>query len=364
MERITVRDNEIPIYDIILEHNYESLLNKLESVISGKAKVCVVSDTHVSNYYMQQIVKLIEGRVKSISSFVFPAGEGSKTLDTVYQLYEHLIQGGYDRKDFLIALGGGVVGDLTGYAAATYLRGISFIQVPTTLLSMVDSSIGGKTGVDFKAYKNMVGAFHQPKAVYINLNTLKTLDTQQFYSGLGEVIKHGLIMDKSYYDWLKENHNLIINKNATTLEELVIRSCHIKREVVEKDPTEQGERAFLNFGHTIGHAIEKLMDFTLHHGQCVAIGMVASSYLSYKKGYLSKEELDDIKKTITSFGLPISLKNSKLSAKEILDTTRSDKKVEMGTLKFILLSEVGTAYIDTTLSEEDLLAGIQYVLEN
>ena len=316
MERITVRENDIgcgqpiPIYDIVLDRNYESLLENLESVTNAEGKVCIVSDTHVSNYYMQQILKLMEGRAKSISTFVFPAGEESKTLDTVYQLYEYLIQGGFDRKDLLIALGGGVVGDLTGYAAATYLRGISFIQIPTTLLSMVDSSIGGKTGVDFKAYKNMIGAFHQPKAVYINLSTLKTLDTSQFYSGLGEVIKHGLIKDKSYYDWLKEKHDLIMNRDTAILEELVVKSCHIKREVVEKDPKEKGERAFLNFGHTIGHAIEKLMEFTLHHGQCVAIGMVAASYLSFRKGYLTEVELADIKETISSFGLPVSLKDS------------------------------------------------------
>lgn len=368
MERITVRENDIgcgqpiPIYDIVLDRNYESLLENLESVTNAEGKVCIVSDTHVSNYYMQQILKLMEGRAKSISTFVFPAGEESKTLDTVYQLYEYLIQGGFDRKDLLIALGGGVVGDLTGYAAATYLRGISFIQIPTTLLSMVDSSIGGKTGVDFKAYKNMIGAFHQPKAVYINLSTLKTLDTSQFYSGLGEVIKHGLIKDKSYYDWLKEKHDLIMNRDTAILEELVVKSCHIKREVVEKDPKEKGERAFLNFGHTIGHAIEKLMEFTLHHGQCVAIGMVAASYLSFRKGYLTEVELADIKETIASFGLPVSLKDSELSAKDILDVTRSDKKVEMGTLKFVLLSEMGVACIDTALSEEDLLAGIQYIL--
>lgn len=358
--KITVKSNDRPIYDIDLEHNYDSLIDVIDNQIGINKKVCIVTDSNVSNYYLNKLTDLIKDHVKEVSSFTFSAGEDSKTLDTVYDLYETLISKEFDRKDFLIALGGGVVGDLTGYAAATYLRGISFIQVPTTLLSMVDSSIGGKTGVDFRAYKNMIGAFHQPKAVYINLSTLKSLDKEQFYSGLGEVIKHGLIKDKTYYHWLKENRTSIINMDLSIMEELIAVSCNIKREVVERDPKEQGERALLNFGHTIGHAVEKLKEFKLYHGQCVAIGMVAASYISYKKGYLTLEELDDIKETITSLGLPVSV--SGLDAKDILKTTRNDKKMEMGTLKFILLSEIGNGVIDTSLTEEDINQSIEYIL--
>ena len=179
------------------------------------------------------------------------------------KLYEHLILEHFDRKDILAALGGGVVGDLCGFAAATYLRGIGFVQIPTTLLSQVDSSIGGKTGVDFDAYKNMVGAFHMPLFVYTNLRTLLTLPGEQFSSGMGEVIKHGLIKDKEYYQWLVDNREGILKRDLDLCQAMVYGSNRIKKEVVETDPTEQGDRALLNFGHTLGHAVEKLKDFTM-----------------------------------------------------------------------------------------------------
>lgn len=360
MERIAVKYNDLPIYDIVLEQEYNGLLTELDELDSKNRKVCIVTDSKVSNFYLNEVANLLENHVKTVKTFVFPFGESSKSLDTVYTLYEYLIKETFDRKDILVALGGGVVGDLTGYAAATYLRGISFIQVPTTLLSMVDSSIGGKTGVDFMAYKNMVGAFHQPKLVYMNLNSLKTLDSKEFYAGFGEIIKHGLIKDATYYNWLKDNVEEIRTRDISTMNELVSKSCFIKREVVEKDPKEVGERALLNFGHTIGHAIEKLKEFKLMHGECVAIGMVAASYLSYLKHFLTLEEVQDIEKTISEFHLPTFVTG--LRSEDILNITKSDKKVESGTLKFILLSKIGNATMDTTITDELLLDAINYVI--
>ncbi|MDF2589687.1 MAG: hypothetical protein K0S41_3528 [Anaerocolumna sp.] len=357
---ITVKYNDLPIYDIILEQNYNRLHEELEKLDTKSKKVCIVTDSNVSKLYLNSLIDLLSNQAKVVESFTFDAGEGSKNLDTVYTLYEHLIKSNFDRKDLLIALGGGVVGDLTGYTAATYLRGISFIQLPTSLLAMVDSSIGGKTGVDFHAYKNMIGAFHQPKSVYMNLRALSSLSDGQFLSGLGEIIKHGLIKDVSYYEWLKSNVSGIKSRDLDILHEMVYRSCLIKREVVEKDPKELGDRALLNFGHTIGHAIEKLMDFKLLHGECVAIGMVAASYISYKRNYISKEELLDIVNTIESFELPISV--SGISAEEVLKVTSYDKKNESGKLKFILLTQVGKAVIDTTVSTDELLEAINYVI--
>lgn len=189
-------------------------------------------------------------------SIIFEAGESQKNLDTVKMIYEKLILAKFDRKDLLVALGGGVTGDITGFTAATYLRGIDFVQIPTSLLAQVDSSIGGKTGVDFDSYKNMVGAFHMPKLVYINVSTLTTLSDEQFISGMGEIIKHGLIKDSAYFDWLIENHDRILARDKDVLMEMIRVSCNIKRVVVENDPTEKGDRALLNFGHTLGHAIE------------------------------------------------------------------------------------------------------------
>jgi 3-dehydroquinate synthase len=357
---IEVKYDEKPIYDIVLHYDITKLSEEIMKLDITNKKICIVSDTNVSELYLSDVVNLLKEKAKVIETFIFPAGESSKHLETVYSLYEHLIQCNFDRKDLLIALGGGVVGDLTGYGAATYLRGINFIQMPTSLLAMVDSSIGGKTGVDFHAYKNMIGAFHQPKLVYMNLSSLLSLSDKQYYSGFGEIIKHGLIKNKDYYNWLKDHSDKIKSRDLETLREMVYQSCLIKRDVVEKDPKELGDRALLNFGHTIGHAIEKLLDFRYLHGECVAVGMVASSYISYKRNYITKEEFDDIINLIKSYNLPISV--SGLSAEEILQVMTYDKKQESGKLKFILLSEIGNAVIDTTVTKEELLESIYYIL--
>lgn len=357
---ITVHYNNQPIYDILLENNYDQLVKELNKLGSDNLKICIVSDTNVSNLYLDELIQVVKNHAQVVETFIFKAGEDSKNLDTVYSLYDHLIQAKFDRKDLLIALGGGVVGDLTGYAAATYLRGIGFIQIPTSLLAMVDSSIGGKTGVDFHSYKNMIGAFHQPESVYMNLNTLTTLSSKQYNAGLGEIIKHGLIKDVNYFKWLKDNKSEIKSHEVHVIKDMVYGSCMIKREVVEKDPKELSDRALLNFGHTIGHAVEKLMDFTLLHGECVALGMVAACYISYKRGYLLKEELEDIITFISSFDLPVKV--SGLNAEEIFQATTHDKKMESGKLKFILLSKIGNAFIDTSVTKEEIMDGIQYIL--
>lgn len=261
----------------------------------------------------------------------------------------------------LIALGGGVTGDITGFAAATYLRGIDFIQVPTTLLSQVDSSIGGKTGVDFKAYKNMVGAFYMPKLVYINISTLNSLPDREYLEGMGEIIKHGLIKDKEYFYWLQDNKKQIIERQHDALLQMIFVSCNIKREVVENDPKEKGERALLNFGHTIGHAVEKLLDFKFLHGECVAIGMSAAAYISVQKGYLTDEEYKNINRVITDFKLPVLASN--LDATKIVDATKNDKKMDSGIIKFILLDGIGNGIIDRSLDETMLLEASKSIIE-
>lgn len=357
---LTVNHDGKPIYDIRLEDSYNELLQIFNRIDITNRKVCIVTDSNVSKYYLETVVDLLKDQVAKVDTFVFLAGEENKTLYTVKDLYEHLILTGYDRKDILVALGGGVVGDLTGYVAATYLRGIPFIQMPTSLLSMVDSSIGGKTGVDFDSFKNMVGAFHQPKGVYINLNTLKSLSDKQFVSGLGEIIKHGLIKDKEYYEWLKLNIIKIKNRELSTLKEMVYRSCIIKKNVVENDFKESGERALLNFGHTIGHSIEKLMNFELFHGECVAIGLITATYISYQRGTVTKEELEDVVKTMKEFNLPTTITG--IPKDEILRITKSDKKMNAGKINFILLEEIGKAVIDSSVTDEEILEALNYII--
>ena len=256
----------------------------------------------------------------------------------------------------LLALGGGVTGDITGFTAATYLRGISYVQIPTTLLAQADSSIGGKTGVDFDGYKNMVGAFKMPSLVYMNLSVLSTLEERQYYAGFAEVMKAALIRDGVFYEWLLENMYEISEKQPEVLEEMLVRSCSIKKMIVEKDPTEQGERALLNLGHTIGHAIEKYKDFSMYHGECVALGCVAAAYISWKKQYLSMEEYYEIRDMFVPFYLPISIDN--IEPEKILELTKSDKKMENGKLRFILLKKIGKAVIDTTVTEQEILDAI------
>lgn len=358
---LVVKQDNRPIYEIIIESNYNRLYEVLEQLKIEGHRVCIVSDTTIFQHYGKQVIEIAKKYVDVVEVFTLQPGEMYKNLDSVNELYQHLIESKFDRKDFLIALGGGVVGDLTGFVAATYLRGISFIQMPTTLLSMVDSSVGGKTGVDYMAYKNMVGAFKQPKAVYANIATLQTLTDEQYHSGFAEVLKYGYIRDIEFYQWLQENREKLLQKDLAALIEMVYRSCDNKRAIVEKDPTEKGERALLNFGHTVGHAIEKLMDFQLLHGQCVSIGMVVAAYISYKRGNITLEELEDIKKTLLSFHLPITVQ--KLDENQVLEITKSDKKMDAGKIKFILLKQVGTAIIDDSVTEDEIKSGTLYVMK-
>lgn len=347
------------IYTIYLEHSFHNLPKYLEEMNLSARRVCIVTDSNTKSIYENEILNLLSPYVNYMSTFTFPAGEENKTLDVVKDLYEHLIKESFDRNDVLIALGGGVVGDLTGFAAATYLRGIDFIQIPTTLLSQVDSSIGGKTGVDFNFYKNMVGAFHQPKLVFINIATLNTLPDSQFLSGMGEVLKHGLIKDAAYYEWTITHMAEIQEKKSKVLEKLIYLSCKIKKEVVEKDAFEKGERALLNFGHTIGHAIEKSKEGELFHGECVALGSIAAAHISWKRGYITTEEFYEIRDMNVGFYLPITVAG--INTEEIIKLTKSDKKMDGGQTRFILLKTLGDAFIDTTVTDEEIKKAIDLI---
>ena len=360
MKTIEIKYENKKIYDICLDDSYAHLAQKLASISVSGRKVCIVTDSNVAPLYLNEIEGICRPLCSKVVSFIFEAGEANKNLSVIEKIYEKLIIEKFDRKDYIIALGGGVTGDMAGYAAATFLRGIAFIQLPTTLLSQVDSSIGGKTGVDFQQYKNMVGAFHQPALVYMNLNTLKTLDDRQLCAGMSEVIKHGLIKNEAYYLWIKDNVSSIISRDYPTLEHMIYESCLVKGGVVERDPKEQGERALLNFGHTIGHAVEKLKDFQWLHGECVALGSVAAAAVSMNKGLISKEIFEDIRQTFIDFRLPVTV--SGVLPEDVLSATKSDKKMDGGRVKFILLENIGNAYIDREVSDEEILKGVDACL--
>ncbi len=362
LKQLPISYNGTHCYNIEIWENFNGLADSIRELKMQEKRLCIVSDSNVDAIYGENVQKILEeSGCNTVCRFVFPAGEEHKTLDVITDLYEFLILHGFDRSDVLIALGGGVTGDMTGYAAATYLRGIRFIQVPTSLLSMVDSSIGGKTGVDFKGYKNMVGAFYMPSLVYVNTSVLTSLDERQRASGMGEIIKHSLIRDEQYYHWLSEHEKEVLALDTASMTDMIFRSQEIKKQVVENDPKEKGERAHLNFGHTIGHAIEKALNFSLLHGECVALGTVAATFISVLRGDITKEELCSVEELIASYGLPVRFKE--LNNEEIIDNCFHDKKKEGNSIRFVLLNRIGSCYTTTDVTKEEMDAAINYLKE-
>ena len=359
-QQLTVKRTGEFEYKIIWDNNFDALSECIKSLSLQGQRACIVTDSNVERLYADELTQAIKGDFAVVSKFVMNAGEQHKTLDTVRDLYTHLIENKFERKDILIALGGGVVGDLTGFAAATYLRGVDFIQIPTTLLSQVDSSVGGKTGVDFDSFKNMVGAFWQPRLVYMNMAVLDTLSDEQFACGMGEILKTGLLADADYFKWTRSNSEAILAHDKAALATMIQKSCHIKAKIVEEDPFENGRRALLNLGHTLGHAIEKLKGFELLHGQCVAIGMIAAAYISHQRGYLTDTDLTTIEAANTIYQLPINV--SDILVEDILATSKSDKKMDQGKIKFILLKEIGNAVVDKSVTDTELKDALEYII--
>lgn len=359
-KKLTIHRDNIAIYDIVIENSFKNLSTALNNLDFKGRKICVVSDSVVAPLYMEAVKKELSKITNTVVEYVFTAGEENKNLSVVKSLYEHLIINHFERRDILVALGGGVVGDLTGFSAATYLRGIDFIQIPTTLLAQVDSSIGGKTGVDFDSYKNMVGAFHMPKLVYINTTTLNTLNERIFNSGFGEIIKHAYIKDQSYLDYIVSNTDKILARDMDCLEEIIWGSCKIKGAVVENDPTEKGERMLLNYGHTLGHAVEKLSNFSMYHGECVVLGMITAMYISMKRGNISESEYQNAINIFKSFNYPITVSN--ITAEKVVEISKSDKKMSAGKIRFTLLEKVGCAYIDYEVTDEEMLESLKEII--
>lgn len=354
---LTVKTAGNEPYDIVLRESFADLPDCLRAIGCEGRRVCIVTDSNVAPLYLDEVSALAGECCAQVESYVLEAGEEHKTLDAIRGIYVKLIEAGFDRKDYLIALGGGVVGDMTGFAAATFLRGIRFVQLPTTLLAQIDSSIGGKTGVDFDQYKNMVGAFHQPSLVYSNVTALGTLSEEQFASGMGESLKHGLILDAGFYEWQIDHMGEIGEREPQTLLELVSRNCQIKRYIVEKDPKEKGDRALLNFGHTLGHALEKCKEFQMLHGECVAIGFVAAAYISWQRGMIDEDEFYEIRDMNVGFGLPISFDG--VASEAIVEAVKKDKKMDAGNVRFVLLKKPGRACIDTTVTEQEMLDALR-----
>lgn len=316
-------------------------------------RYAIISDDTVSTLYAKQLQNSLAKEGIKYSIFSFPAGEASKNMQTVAMLCGNLAAAGFDRKDAVIALGGGVPGDIAGFVASIYMRGIPFVQVPTTLLSQVDSSVGGKTGVDIPEGKNLVGAFYQPKSVFIDLAVLRTLPEQEFLGGMAEVIKYGVIWDREFFDFLKKNRQAILTRNEETLRQMIARCCEIKAAVVEKDEREGDLRRILNYGHTIGHAIEGASDFTIIHGLAVAMGMAAAADLAVKQDLLSSSDADAIKQLLLDYGMDVNIPRN-LDRPRMLNYLQTDKKVVGGKVFFVLPTSIGQVVITEKVDKHNI----------
>jgi 3-dehydroquinate synthase len=323
----------------------------------GGGEVLVVTNETVAPLYLDKLVAGI--RLPKVSTVVLPDGEVYKNLDTLQCIYNALLEHRHSRGTTLIALGGGVVGDMTGFAAATYQRGVDFLQIPTTLLSQVDSSVGGKTGVNHPLGKNMIGAFHQPRAVFADTDTLATLPPREYRAGVAEVVKYGLIADPEFYQWLEDHVDDINDRSPVILQEMVLRSCQNKADVVARDEREADVRAILNLGHTFGHAIETVEQYKgLLHGEAVAVGMLMAADMSARLGWLAVGEVYRLKSLLLSLGLPVTVPKVMTPAR-FSEAMALDKKVAGGVVRLVLLKSIGEAVV----SGEYAVSALQSTLE-
>ena len=342
-------------YDIEIGTGLGRIGEQLQGLGLGQ-KIAVITNPTVKKLYGQRVVDSLKAAGFLVLSIEIPDGEQYKTLDWANAIYSALLINSFDRKSALVALGGGVIGDLTGFAAATFMRGVPFIQVPTTLLAMVDSSVGGKTGVNHAMGKNMIGAFYQPKKVLMDLDVLKSLPQAEFLAGMAEVIKYGVIWDASFFEYLDREREKILALDPEVLSHIIQRSCEIKAEVVSEDERESGLRAILNFGHTVGHAIETAQNYTMRHGEAAAIGMVYASKLAYKTGLCDASVPDRVERLIRSYGLPTDLAalSRKPSMTELMGAMQIDKKAEGGKVKFVLPKKIGEVVVTGEWEEQQL----------
>ncbi len=338
-------------YPIYITADYSGIGKCIASArLTGK--FVVITDTNVDKYQAAEFMKYIKEAGYDVQKYVIEAGEKSKNLNTIIDIYKFLMDQKLDRNSTLIALGGGVVGDITGFAAATFLRGINFIQVPTSLLAQADSSVGGKVGVDFEGSKNIIGAFYQPKLVYLNVNSIKTLPEREIRAGLAEVVKHGIIQNSDFFDYIDYNVKKIFSFDVDVLQYIAKVNCTIKGSVVEQDEKESGLRAILNFGHTIGHAIESVYNFEFLHGECVSLGMISVFRMAQYMDMVSEEVVAKVTEVLDKIGLPTALKG--IDVDKVYQQMFFDKKISNKKLIFVLPKGIGEV-IQCSIDDEELI---------
>ncbi|MGA2193334.1 MAG: 3-dehydroquinate synthase [Nitrospirota bacterium] len=345
-------------YDIEIGPGMLSMLGQRMSGLGLEMRTGVITNDKVAPLYGDSTVESLKSAGLSPELLVIPDGEEHKTLESASRAYDWLTMRRFDRTCALVALGGGVIGDLTGFVAATYLRGVPFVQVPTTLLSQVDSSVGGKTGVNHKLGKNMIGAFYQPVHVLADIDTLGTLPMEEFLSGMAEVIKYGVISDADFFEYIERNRGEILRKEPEALTHIIRRSCEIKASVVGRDERESGLRAILNFGHTVGHAVEALSNYTgYRHGEAVSIGMVAAARLAKNTGLCGPDVPERIEALLEAYGLPVKM--PEFAPASVLDAIGHDKKAEGGKVKMVLPRRIGEVVITKDWDERELVEAMK-----
>ncbi len=359
MHRIEVKHSR-GSYDIIVDEGCLAVLPTLLKQRNIMAKMAVISDETVANLYGGKLACVLKKAGFDARTFSFPDGENSKNLKTVSKLYDSLIKNNFERDDVIIAFGGGVTGDIAGFTASSLFRGMRFVQIPTTLLAQVDSSVGGKTGVNHKSGKNLIGAFYQPELVVIDPGLLSTLQIRDMISGVGEVLKYALIADPKLFSWLEDSLNLFFAHRPA---ETIASCCGIKAGIVSKDELDRGCRITLNFGHTIGHALELSAGYGyFRHGEAVILGMIGASYISEKMGFLSAANFKRITDLVCRIEIPPIPKD--LGVKDILLAAANDKKVKNAGQVFICLKKPGSTEIIRNISDKELNAGIAYLKDN
>ena len=351
--------------DYVIEFG-NGILNKQASYLTGIAsKFALITDNNVKELYGNALAESLQALGLNVELFSFPSGELYKTRDTKESLEDQLLEKEFGRDSCVIALGGGIVMDMAGFIAATYCRGIPLVMMPTSLLAMVDACIGGKTGVNVPTGKNLIGAIYQPKKVIIDTSVLHTLPKKEFSNGIVEMIKHGLIADSALFDYLQEHYLQILELNLPLIEKAIVDSCQIKKHIVEQDEKEKGLRRLLNFGHTVGHALERLTHYHLSHGEAVAVGLLVESYISYELGFLDHEVVNRIKKVLVHYLLPLQF-SYRFSSEAIIAAMRSDKKSLKGTPRFALIQAIGKplafeGYYCTPVDESIIKKAIEWM---
>ncbi len=351
-------------YPIHIGEGSIRILPDLLKEFSFSPKAALVSNPTVFNLYGETVMKGLEDAGLKVELILIPDGEEYKDFLWAYHILSRMLRAGLDRKSCLFALGGGVIGDIAGFSASTYMRGISYVQIPTTLLSQVDSSVGGKTGVNHPIGKNMIGTFYQPRLVLIDPSTLRTLPEREFLAGMAEVVKYGVIRDSSFFDYLRKRYEEILNLNMDGLEYIIENSCRIKADVVSEDEREAGLRAILNYGHTIGHAIETATSYRRYlHGEAVSIGMVAEARIAVLLGLMKEEAAAEIENLLQRYGLPVRTERD-LSPDSIIPHLSMDKKAVSGVVKYVLPERIGEVKIHSDIPEEVLRSALSAVMES